>query len=162
VPRRSDPAEVGEAPPDGLPTWSVPDPSRAFDNYLAGGLPVQVVEETTGWAHIRCDNGWEAWVDGRALVPVGRTARSPASGAEALTSLAVWLPIAGATLAIVGSFLPWYSQGGFDASAWDIRFVSLSTHQATDAELDTGPALLVLVIAWGALVSPPRASVLAT
>ncbi|GGW12898.1 hypothetical protein GCM10018980_06450 [Streptomyces capoamus] len=33
-------------------------------------LPVQLVERRGDWGHIRCANGWAAWVDGRLLVAV--------------------------------------------------------------------------------------------
>ncbi|MFY9615997.1 MAG: hypothetical protein WAT58_11425, partial [Candidatus Dormiibacterota bacterium] len=53
------------APAGGLPTWSAPDPAAAADNRLDPLLEVQVMQETTGWAHILCANGWTAWVDSR-------------------------------------------------------------------------------------------------
>lgn len=205
-----------------LPTWSEPDPSRAADNQLPAGLPVQVVEETTGWAHVRCDNGWEAWVDAKKLVPLAAPGFVPthhvvtsgldarerpdtehavaarlapalavvvvntwgewakvrcendweawvdgrglvaggapgASGAStaaagaptggASSPLAFWLPIAGAALAILGGFLPWFSGGGQSINAWDVPIASLFDHNSTSTGLDTGPVLLVLVLA---------------
>ncbi len=55
--------------------------------------------------------------------------------------------MAGAALVVLGSFLPWFSAGGFSPSAWDLRFVSLFTHEASDFELDTGPVLMIVVLA---------------
>lgn len=56
-------------PPEGLDTWGTPDPALAPGQRLAGGLDVDVLEQRPdGWAHVRCSNGWEAWVDGRRLV----------------------------------------------------------------------------------------------
>ncbi|MFC5800042.1 hypothetical protein [Streptomyces formicae] len=56
-------------PGDGLPTWEAPDvkrPSAALDPFL----PVELVDRRGDWGHVRCANGWAAWVDGRLLVAV--------------------------------------------------------------------------------------------
>ncbi|MGQ0803186.1 MAG: SH3 domain-containing protein [Actinomycetota bacterium] len=58
------------APAEGMDAWRAPDPSQAPDNRLDPELPVSVVEETTGWARVRCSNGWETWVDASKLVAV--------------------------------------------------------------------------------------------
>src|SRR5262245_51706752 len=71
------------APPGGMQTWSKPDPSSAPDNQLGGGLPVQLLEETVGWGHVRCSNGWECWVDARLLVRLGAPAPQPVAPAAA-------------------------------------------------------------------------------
>ena len=55
-------------PTEGLPAWNQPDGSGPPAASLDPGLDVQVTESRGGWAHIRCSNGWEAWVDGRRLV----------------------------------------------------------------------------------------------
>ena len=65
------------APPGGMQTWSTPDPAAAPDNQLGGGLPVQLLEETVGWGHVRCSNGWECWVDARLLVALGAARTRP-------------------------------------------------------------------------------------
>ncbi len=57
-------------PPDGVATWATPNPALAPDNRLGAGLPVQLLREHTGWGHVRCSNGWEAWVDARLLVAI--------------------------------------------------------------------------------------------
>ncbi|ANP52780.1 hypothetical protein J2Z21_000316 [Streptomyces griseochromogenes] len=54
-------------PPHGMPAWEAPDlatPTASLDPLL----PVQLVERHGDWGHIRCANGWAAWVDGRHLV----------------------------------------------------------------------------------------------
>ncbi|MFF4546961.1 hypothetical protein [Streptomyces sp. NPDC001435] len=56
-------------PPDGMPAWEAPDPARPTLP-LDPLLPVQLVERRGDWGHIRCANGWSAWVDGRYLVAV--------------------------------------------------------------------------------------------
>ena len=63
-------APTHEAPDTGLSTWSEPDPTLAPDNHIGPSLPVMVIEETTGWARVRCENGWETWVDTAKLVRI--------------------------------------------------------------------------------------------
>jgi hypothetical protein len=55
-------------PTEGLPAWAGPDGSAAPAANLDPGLDVMLLEEQGAWAHVRCSNGWEAWVDGRRLV----------------------------------------------------------------------------------------------
>jgi hypothetical protein len=56
---------------DGQPAWDAPDPGRQPVTRLDPLLDVQVTEQRAdGWAHVRCENGWEAWVDGALLVPI--------------------------------------------------------------------------------------------
>jgi hypothetical protein len=59
----------------------------------------------------------------------------------------VLLSLVGAALAVVGSFLPWYSAGPVDVTAWDLRVVSLVTHEASDTSIDAGPILLIVILA---------------
>jgi RsiW-degrading membrane proteinase PrsW (M82 family) len=54
-------------PPEGLPSWAVPDPAGTVTP-LAGGLPLQVDNRLGDWAHVRASNGWVGWVDGRRLL----------------------------------------------------------------------------------------------
>lgn len=77
----SDPAFTAThiAPAEGMDTWREPDPSQAPDNRLDPDLPVHVVEETTGWARVRCSNGWESWVDASKLVPIAAAPVAPAA-----------------------------------------------------------------------------------
>jgi hypothetical protein len=56
-------------PQHGMPAWEAPDPARPTVP-LDPLLPVQLVERRGDWGHIRCANGWSAWVDGRLLVAV--------------------------------------------------------------------------------------------
>ncbi|MFE1313791.1 hypothetical protein [Streptomyces sp. NPDC058755] len=56
-------------PPNGMPAWEAPDPSRPTVP-LDPLLPVVLVERLGDWGHIRCANGWAAWVDGRHLIAV--------------------------------------------------------------------------------------------
>ena len=199
----------------GTATWSEPDPAHQADGYLDGGLPVEVIDETTGWAHVRCSNGFETWLDARQLVPVSdpgagaaATHRVGAAGAptrprpetsdapdhrlepalevveilrwgtwsnvrctngwetwveasqlESLTGsggggnqLAIWVPIGGAAVVVLGSFLTWFSSAGASVNAWDLPWVSLATRDATDVNIDAGPLLLVVVVVVAALL----------
>lgn len=68
--RRWHPTHV--VPDRSIPAWATPDAGRAAVARIDQGIQVQVVERRGTWAHIICDNGWEAWVDGRAIVPLMR------------------------------------------------------------------------------------------
>ncbi len=57
-------------PKKGLPAWATPDPTYPPAARLDPGLGIQLVTWWGEWAHIRCSNGWEAWVNGRLLKPV--------------------------------------------------------------------------------------------
>ncbi|MFE2308830.1 hypothetical protein, partial [Streptomyces sp. NPDC059411] len=68
-------------PPEGLPAWEAPDPSRptaALDPFL----PVRLLARRGEWGEILCANGWSAWVDGRPLVAVPQP---PPTGGRPLT-----------------------------------------------------------------------------
>lgn len=56
-------------PPAGLSSWMAPDASGTITP-IDPGVEVVVLEQRGDWAHIRCLNDWEAWVDARQLVPV--------------------------------------------------------------------------------------------
>jgi hypothetical protein len=55
-------------PAGGLPSWPLPDPSTR-STPIDAGVEVQVTERNGPWAHIACNNGWAAWLDGTRLVP---------------------------------------------------------------------------------------------
>ena len=56
-------------PAKGLPAWATPDPTHPAVATLDPGLGVQLMTWWGEWAHVRCSNGWEAWVNGRLLTP---------------------------------------------------------------------------------------------
>ena len=60
------------APEQGLRTWATADTSQPTAA-IPAGLEVQLLERQGEWAHIRCSNGWETWVDGRELFDVAAT-----------------------------------------------------------------------------------------
>jgi hypothetical protein len=94
-------------PPQGLPTWEVPDASRASDNSLAGGLEVQVLTENEGWANVLCSNAWSAWVDAAKLTPIPSTKEN--AFLDQLAKPGNGLLAAGVTLALGSalSYLAW-------------------------------------------------------
>jgi hypothetical protein len=70
----------------GAATWAAADPTLPDGPRLDPWLAVMVVEYRGDWAHIRCENGWEAWTDGRSLIAAGGQASgyvAPASAAAA-------------------------------------------------------------------------------
>jgi hypothetical protein len=56
-------------PEGGLDAWAAPDPSLDPITSIAAGVELQILGRAGAWAHIACDNGWTAWVDGRAIQP---------------------------------------------------------------------------------------------
>jgi hypothetical protein len=56
-------------PTSGLLAWVEPDPSAEPVATLAAGVELRVVGESGAWARVVAANGWEGWVDGRALQP---------------------------------------------------------------------------------------------
>jgi hypothetical protein len=149
-------AATHHVPPGGIDWWSDPDPEREPDGTLDPFLAVEVPEETTGWAHVRASNGWEGWVDASLLVAGDATetlaSASPRPRVGKGARISIALSIAGAVIAIVGGFLPWYSAGGADVTAWDIRLVALLTKEPTDMSLEVGPVLLLAALSLVALV----------
>lgn len=147
-------------PAGGLDARAAPDAGTLVEHRLDAGLDVMVLEEVSGWARVRCSNGWEAWVDGRQLRPLAApgaertapiaagppvaapTGRAPAAG----LSPRVLVPAVGAALVIIGSFLPWYSFDGETLSAWDVPLGALASN-SSDSGIDTGPVLLLVALA---------------
>jgi hypothetical protein len=64
----ADYSQTHAVPSEGLPAWRGPDGSGPPAANLDPGLDVMVLESRGEWAHIRCSNGWEAWVDSRRLI----------------------------------------------------------------------------------------------
>jgi hypothetical protein len=56
-------------PSSGLLAWVEPDPGAEPVATLAAGVELRVVGESGAWARVVAANGWEGWVDGRALQP---------------------------------------------------------------------------------------------
>ena len=65
-------------PGSGLAAWIAPDPQASPVSRLDPYLDVQLLEQRVdGWGHVRCSNGWEAWVDGRLLQAMPTSAGPP-------------------------------------------------------------------------------------
>ena len=142
------PEAARTVPPGGVAAWSVPDPTAAPVARLDPGLRVHVLEQRhEGWAHVRCSNGWSAWVDGRSLL-ADRPKAAAGNPLEALVSPVAIGPVSfvGAAVAILGGFLPWFSVGSFDVSAWDISIVALLRGSGTSDGLKAGAVLLLVAL----------------
>ena len=121
-------------PRGGLPVWATPDPTTQPATRAQPGLPVQILEYANGWAKIAFSNGWIGWADARALTTPSKPAITP-------------LPAIGVALILIGSFLPWFTAGAEDGSAWDIPLPSLLDHLSTSEDPKTGLVLLVVLLA---------------
>jgi hypothetical protein len=142
------PVVVRTIPRGGVPAWSVPDPAVPPVARLDAGLRVQVLEQRQeGWARVQCGNGWAAWVDGRSLQTDTSEAakRNPVVGLL-LPAKTGPVSLIGAAAAILGGFLPWFSAGGVDVSAWDISIVALIRGSGTSDGLKAGAVLLVVAL----------------
>ena len=64
-------APTHRVPWTGMHAWPGPDLRLPVAAVLDPDLDVAVLGWHGDWAHVRCSNGWEAWVDGRLLVPLG-------------------------------------------------------------------------------------------
>jgi ABC-type multidrug transport system permease subunit len=53
-------------PPDGLPSWQLPDPSGPT-TFVNGNVALTILQRIDDWAQVRGSNGWIGWVDGRKL-----------------------------------------------------------------------------------------------
>lgn len=120
-------------PAAGSSAWSTPDASESPESQLHAGVRLQIVEELGAWARVVGENGWTGWVDGRTLRPVG-----PGAGIGPVGVL----PLVGAALVLLGSFLPLMSWGGAPITAWQIPLLSLLDNSAAVGWLLTGLVLL--------------------
>lgn len=59
-------------PPTGLEARAEPDAVQPVAAVLAGGVELQVLQQTGDWAHVMGGNGWTGWVDARLLQAVRR------------------------------------------------------------------------------------------
>jgi hypothetical protein len=140
-----------QAPVGGIDTWAVPDPSKPPDHHIDADQPVQLLEETTGWAHVRCTNDWEAWVDASKLVALATpgfvpTHRVIASGADARKRPDMGEPVGarvdgGLPVSIVNTWGGWskvHFENGWEA--WlDTRGLVAGTAPASGAGAVAGP-----------------------
>lgn len=142
------------APAAGMDTWPTPGsptPGPRLDPHL----PVQVRQLYGDWAEVVCTNGWSAWVDGRALVPLGAApvaagvAATPSAG---MAGRKLSVPVAaGAALVAVSTVLPWIDVGhGADTvNALDVSAKFLLGYEHA-AEGGPGVGIVLLVLAGAA------------
>ncbi|MFF7976322.1 hypothetical protein [Streptomyces sp. NPDC007905] len=120
-------------PPNGMPAWEAPDPDRPTVP-LDPLLPVVLVERLGDWGHIRCANGWAAWVDGRHLVAVPRdppaTDGPPAGTADPRPLLAR----AEEALADYRAAVEELAGGGLDGQSFEDRTHGLRIGVVVDGE----------------------------
>ncbi|WP_234367546.1 hypothetical protein [Streptomyces pluripotens] len=115
-----------------MPAWEAPDPARPTVS-LDPLLPVQLVEWRGDWGHIRCANGWAAWVDGRHLVAVPEdppASDAPAGAADPRPLLAR----AEQDLADYRSAIEALAAGGLDGEAFQDRTRNLRVGIVVDGE----------------------------
>lgn len=134
-------------PEGGLPAWDQPDPGRPPVAQLDPRLPVQLLRTWDAWAEVLASNGWTGWVDGRLLV-ASRPGLSTTAGAVVRP-----LALTGVALAVVGTFLPWFSAGGESLSGWDVPLRFLVAGTGGDG-VKAGPFLLLTAVAVLPMLAP--------
>jgi hypothetical protein len=88
-------------PRGGANAWTDADPAAPAAPRLDAGLEVMVIERREGgWAKVRCDNGWETWVDERVLLPPAH-ASTQSSRLQPLANGRLWLLLGGIALVAV-------------------------------------------------------------
>jgi len=163
-------------PGEGIQAWAAPEPAGPVITTLAGGVELQVTERRADWAHVRAQNDWEAWVDGRRLVAAGTSAPTSAGAPASSTSKAqatsrldptVWtggglnlkaltdgsstkrIQLAAAGAMLVSAFLSWAGGGG---NAFDIPIAFLWKLDVEPSGFSLGIVLLVLAVATAVVV----------
>jgi len=147
-------------PTSGVQAWGEPDPAGQVIAELAGGVELKVTERRADWTHVRAENGWEAWVDGRRLVPVGSGQTIPGSTLQPVATAGVpvqglidpgtildkKLELGAVVAMLISAFLPWAGSGG---NAFDIPFTFLLTTDDTWGGPSLG--LLLMLVATAAI-----------
>ncbi|MFF9771515.1 hypothetical protein ACF1GT_33905 [Streptomyces sp. NPDC014636] len=119
-------------PPRGMPAWEAPDPARPTVP-LDPLLPVELVERRGDWGHIRCANGWAAWVDGRVLVAVP-DAPPAADGTEGAADPRPLLARAEQALADYRAAVEAMASGALDGEEFETRTQGLRIGLVVDGE----------------------------
>ena len=84
-------------PAGGLVAWENPDPSLQPVAVLPERVELTVETSHGDWAHVRAQNGWVGWVDGRRLISIQAATATPAgwtkpgAAAEQSAATAVWV-----------------------------------------------------------------------
>ena len=141
------------APQGGLGAWATADASQPPVATIDPAVPMQVTEWSGAWAHIVCENGWTAWVDGRLLLP----APAPDAPTSAIsTRRPPALPVdgcIGAALAVAAIFVPWVRAAGIDS----VNATDLPVGVLVDSLRGFDLALLVVPLALALCVPRPGA-----
>lgn len=167
-------APTHRVPDAGVNAWAQPIASPAPEAALDPGLEVVVAERRGDWARIICSNGWSAWTDARVLIPITPQGPGPvweppqavvepesAAPFDATPDLAAIpmprdtrrapvstrvLAIAGAALAVAGSFMPWVSLDSASVNAWSLPLLTLYSQHAASGGIPTGALLAATAI----------------
>lgn len=151
-------------PVGGLRSWNVPDGATEPIADLAAGVELQVTDRQADWAQVRAENGWEAWVDGRRLAPIGKALPRPqdrhapvptstrtsetATGDVVARARANPVPLIAAVALLVSAFLPWFSDF---VGSFDLPIAFLWSLEPDESWFSIG--LLVLAVGVGALAT---------
>jgi tetratricopeptide (TPR) repeat protein len=109
-------APTHQAPPTGVAAYATPESTQSPVANLDGGLLLERLDTTGTWTHVRCENGWECWVETRLLVPLGTpwtpSHRVPATGliaylAPSSTPEATGRIDAGLRVELIGEYGGW-------------------------------------------------------
>lgn len=120
-------------PQHGMPAWEEPDPARSTVP-LDPLLPVQLVERRGDWAHVRCSNGWSAWVDGRHLVAVPQDPPATGGPQDRTADPRPLLARAEQTLARYRAAVEERARGGLDGESFQGRTRGLRIGVVVDGE----------------------------
>ncbi|MGW4768088.1 SH3 domain-containing protein [Nocardia sp. NPDC004278] len=69
-------------PEGGMAAWASPDPRFGPITSIDPGVELQILQRAGDWAHIACNNGWTAWVDGRAIQPLTLPPTAPTTSTD--------------------------------------------------------------------------------
>ncbi len=144
-------------PAEGIQAWADPDPAGDVIANLAGRVELEVIERRANWANVKAENDWEAWVDGRRLIPIlisvaaSPATPTPASGdskpaTSASSALAVArgdpIPLIAAIALLISVFLPWF--GGGAPWSFDLPAGFLWSFSADTGWFSIGLVMLVV------------------
>ncbi|MFG3054879.1 hypothetical protein ACGFZP_28555 [Kitasatospora sp. NPDC048239] len=121
------------APPDGMATWTAPDPARPSTR-LDPLLPVQLIGREGDWGHVLCSNGWATWVDGRLLISLPDAPPAATGPPSRTADPRPVLAQAEGALARYRSLLEDLAAGGADLETFQQRTRGLRTGLVIDGD----------------------------
>jgi hypothetical protein len=120
-------------PRGGVPAWTEPDPTAAGAPRLDAGIELMIIERRDdGWARVRCENGWETWVDERVLLPLDGPP-TPSTGRGLLANRRLWLIVGAAALVAVVAIAVVTLSSGSDDEDSDLFVAETELTPALDA-----------------------------